>query len=561
MKYIKLLSLFSILLISCSKKSKLGKLIPKEAAIVVHFNGKSLLTKLPWDEIKKTYWFNQMLADSTIPATAKTIFNDPEKTGINIQSDFLFFMLHPDNNGYAVAEGNVKDNKTFTDFIKSMHPNVNITKDGDLNLIKTSKAVLGWNNDRFVFVANADHKMPNSNFLDSTNATLPIPKSSPEDLAKVCKDIFALSSDNSLYDNEKFAKLEDEDGDIHFWMNINELTKSSMQNMPGMMGIVKLDKFLQDNYSTATINFKDGKITGTHTQYFGKELSDIVKKGDGNLNAEMIKRIGSSNIAGIYAFHISPSNLLEIIKLTGLDGFINLFMAQKGITLDEAVTATKGDIVFAVSDITLKNDSIQVRDTARVTNHPIPGATFLFAVDIGNKDAFNKLVNISKSMGKDVTNTNTFSKSDDKLYALSNSQDAVDKYFSGTQSNPDFLSKINDHPIGGFLDLQMILKALQHEFKDSADKVLYEKSIALWNNVYITGGEYKDGGIVTNYEVNLMDKNANSLQQLNKYADDNARIIIEKRKLQKEQWSKDTLVIQPKTDSAINRKQRRKLKK
>ena len=76
MKYIKLISLiglFSILLTSCGKKSKLGKLIPKEAAVIVDLNAKSLLSKLPWDEIKQTYWYNELMADSSFPATAKLL--------------------------------------------------------------------------------------------------------------------------------------------------------------------------------------------------------------------------------------------------------------------------------------------------------------------------------------------------------------------------------------------------------------------------------------------------------------------------------------------------------
>ncbi len=94
---------------------------------------------------------------------------------------------------------------------------------------------------------------------------------------------------------------------------------------------------------------------------------------------------------------------------------------------------------------------------------------------------------------------NIYKKSDDKYFVISNSQDAVNKYFSGTPSSPDFLSKINDHPIGGFVDFQMILKALQPEFtKDSTDQFYYNRNISMWNNLYFSGWEFKNGGIVTN---------------------------------------------------------------
>jgi hypothetical protein len=250
----------------------------------------------------------------------------------------------------------------------------------------------------------------------------------------------------------------------------------------------------------------------------------------------MVKRLPSQNLAGVYAVHFSPDNLLEIIKLTGLDGFINIFMAQSGLSLDDVVKATKGDFVIAVNDITMKEDTAHTKELKdSVRKHPMtPDVKFLFAVAIGDKDAFNKLTNLGKTMGKEVTEKDLFTKKDDKYFALSNSQENLNNYFSGTQSSPAFLSMINDHPIGAFIDIQMILKGLQSQIaKDSMGKVYYDRNITMWNNLYVTGGEYKDGGIVTKGELNLMDKSTNSLKQLNKYIDDNAKIIIEKKKQEK----------------------------
>ncbi len=560
MKYIKLISLiglFSILIISCSKKSNLGKLIPKDAALIVDINTKSALSKLSWDEIKKTYWYSKLMADSSISATSKTFMGDPAKTGIDLNSDIVFFLVHPTDSGHVFLEGNLKDSKAFSDFLKSMHPNAVISKDGDLNIFKAEEALIGWNNDRFVFVAGTNHFRDHERAMmhDSTMQTVPL--ANPENLVTACKNIFSLSSDNSLYDNERFAKLSAEEGDVHFWLNVNELTKGSMGAMKGMMGMIKLDKFLEDNISTTTANFQDGKITAIHKQYFGKELSDILKSAEGNMNADMVKRL-PQNPAAVFAFHFTPASMLEILKLTGLDGFINLFMAQQGVSLDDVVKATKGDVVFSVSEVRVKADSLikdsTNTDTFEYQKHAGPNATFLFAVAINDKDAFNKLINVSKTMGKDMGPKNTFSKSDDKYYAISNSQDAVNKYFTGTTSTPDFLSKINDHPMGGFVDFQMILKALQQEFtKDSTDQFYYNRNISMWNNLFFSGGEYKNGGIVTNVELNLIDKSTNSLLQLNKYVDDNAKVMIEKRKKHKDEWQRESLP-NVKTDSTVTKK-------
>ena len=562
MKFLKLLSLIllsSFVFTSCGKKSKLGKIIPKEAVIVVDLNTKSLLSKLSWDEIKKTNWYNHVMTDSSVPATAKVFIGDPGKTGIDLSTDIVFFLLNPDSTGQAVVQGNLKDSKAFADFIRNMHPNVTASKEGELNIFKTNDAVIGWNDDRFMLVSNTEHHAFNMGDTGTnTINTIPMPAPASENLVKVCKDLFSLSSDNSLYSNERFADLADEDGDVRFWVNSGEMVKRNMKNMPGMFGMVKLDKLFDDNVSASTIRFEDGKITGKSKQYFGKELSDILKKGEGNINVDMIKKLPVQNVAAVMAFHFTPANLLEIIKLTGLDGFINLMLTQQGISLDDVVKATKGDIVFSVSDITLKTDTGNIKDltkkdTGKYNDHRSGDAAFTFAIAVGDKDAFNKVTNVAKNMGKEVGPKNLFSKSDDKYFVLSNKQDAAEKYFSSTPSAPAFLDKIKDHPMGGYVDVQMILKGLQPALtEDSSDNFYYSRNITMWNNVFFTGGEYKDGGLVSSGEVNLVDKSTNSLKQLNQYIDDIFKVAMEERKKRMDKGATDSISV--KIDSTVNTK-------
>ena len=84
--------------------------------------------------------------------------------------------------------------------------------------------------------------------------------------------------------------------------------------------------------------------------------------------------------------------------------------------------------------------------------------------------------------------------------------------------------------MGGYVDVQMILKALQAQLtKDSVGKAFYDRNITMWNNIYFTGGEYKDGGLVSNGELNFVDKTTNSLKQLNKLADEMFKIKREQK--------------------------------
>jgi len=62
------------------------------------------------------------------------------------------------------------------------------------------------------------------------------------------------------------------------------------------------------------------------------------------------------------------------------------------------------------------------------------------------------------------------------------------------------------------------------------------------SDVVISGGQFKDGGLVQHVEVNLMDKNSNSLKQLNNYLSDMA-VLAKKKKEANQLFSVDSTAI------------------
>jgi hypothetical protein len=69
--------------------------------------------------------------------------------------------------------------------------------------------------------------------------------------------------------------------------------------------------------------------------------------------------------------------------------------------------------------------------------------------------------------------------------------------------------------------------------KDSSAKLAYDASLKMWDNVYMKGGDYDDGGMTQTVEVNLMDKTTNSLKQLNQYIGTLGQLKIEQDKKNK----------------------------
>ncbi len=351
---------------SCSKKNDEGKMIPKNAMFVMELNTKSLREKITWDDIKQTSWFRQAYSDSSTKAWTKKLLDNPEKSGIDLNRSLIFFVSkNSGTEGDIVLEGTIKSESDFGDFNKNLDSSATIKKDGDLNMLfLKDETVVAWNDKHFVYAFDAGQAMKfnpmnNSSFNQSNVAPL-VDKSVT--LATVCKSVFSLKSDSSLAGSDKFTNLLKEKGDMHAWINTEEIMKSS--SSLGMLGMLKLDVFFKDNISTYTVNFDNGKIDVSQKGYAGKEFSDFLQKYSGSgINTDMIKTIPSQNIFGVFALNFKPEGIKELIKLTGMDGMLNSQTSQLGFNLDDFVKANKGDITLSISDVAMQNMSQGVGDS------------------------------------------------------------------------------------------------------------------------------------------------------------------------------------------------------
>src|SRR5688572_29799113 len=129
-----LLVAYVLLVVSCKQTNKTGAMIPNDAGMVLHLNANALNSKLSWDEIKQTNWFKEMYTDAP-DSLARKLMDDPSNSGMDIKSDFIFFVKNQDNHGYMVFEGSVKDVVAFETFNKKISNNALTTKNGEFNNI------------------------------------------------------------------------------------------------------------------------------------------------------------------------------------------------------------------------------------------------------------------------------------------------------------------------------------------------------------------------------------------------------------------------------------------
>jgi Domain of unknown function (DUF4836) len=540
-----LLAALSVLVFaSCKKTNKKGRFIPKDAAIAVHVNGATLSEKLPWDEVKQNVLFKEIYADTGITAFAKQALENPDNSGVNTKTDLLFFAQRDSSGGIVAFTGTIKDAEKFKLF------NLDVTKGGSeserdgVNYISKYPMCVAWNKEKFVYITDAPQFNQQSGGAKA------------RDLGVACKNIFDLKESNSLGEDEKFTALLKKAGDIHFWMNAEELNKGSITN--AAFSMINLSKLYEGSITTAAVNFENGKILIDTKSYANKEMTAVYKKmGGKNINEDLIKHLPSKDVAAVFAMSYKPEGIKDFLKILGVEGYANMGLAFAGFSMDDFIKANKGDVLIALSDFKTKNDTT-VTDENGATN--TVGYLFnnqpdvLFATSIGDKDAFNQLIKAGEKFGKGKTDDLPMAyNSDGKNFAIGSSKENVDKFITnGSKNNFDFLSKINGNPFGGYINMQYIMKAFEKEAtKDSSAKVAYDASLKMWDNIYMKGGNYDDGGMNQTIEIDLVDKSTNSLKQLNQYLGLLSKLKMENDKkrdvsdLKLEELNKDKINIPP----------------
>ncbi len=310
---------------------------------------------------------------------------------------------------------------------------------------------------------------------------------------------------------------------MHVWMNI----AGYYGDMGGMMSMMKVNVLFQDNVSVTSLNFDNGKITAKAKQYYGEEMRKLLSKyKPSNVSADVINRIPSANVAAVMAFNYPPDGLLAFLKVIGVDGMANGFLADMNYSVEEFVKAGKGDILVAVSDIAMvqKQDTLDYGNGMAPYIHTStkPDMKVLFAASVNDKAAFEKLITLAWQATKDKTEgmPAISYKLENNWFAASNSAEYTDKFLAGGNNKQPFVDKISGHPFGFYLDLQKIMQSTTRQItQDSTGKEAVDLSMKMWQDIVASGGDYNDKAIEFTFEVNLVDKSTNSLKQLNQYFD------------------------------------------
>lgn len=531
-----------LLMASCSKKTNTqGRYVPKDAVFVFHLNGESLTAKLPWEEVKTNNAFKMAYADSSVDAIAKTAMENPENTGVDIKTDMVFYVVKDSAGGYAAFQGKIKDAAKFKSYYTAALKNATASEKDGIQYLTSGRVSITWDKDKFIMLSdlpemNQLKELENRNMWDT--AYTPTAITSTRNTAAVAASLYALKEDGSLAKEERFSKMVNDKADMHFWMNAESLYK----DISGVaaLAMINMTKLYEDSRLAASANFENGQINIDMKSYGGKEITEIYKKYSGSsVSADMAERLPSKDVAVFFALNFKPEGIKEFIKLTGMEGLVNMGTAFLGFNMDDFIKANKGDILLSVSDFAV--DSF---------GRPTP--KILFSSAIGDKASFDKLIAAGEKMGKEEASPAGVSyNKNDKYFVIGNDKAANDQFISGKGGNkPAFWDKVKGGPIAGYVNLQTLMNAFKAEAnRDSFAIETLELSKKFWDNIIASGGEFKDGGITQHIEINLVDKTTNSLKQLNKYVDGMA--LIEKRKKESRKYYDDVTIEELKIDTTV----------
>jgi len=184
--------------------------------------------------------------------------------------------------------------------------------------------------------------------------------------------------------------------------------------------------------------------------------------------------------------------------------------------MDDIFTATKGQFIFALTDLQMKDTTFTFPGTdggaPRTYSDRGPDMNFLFATDVNQKPSFDKLLRV---MNEKMSPLPFTYKLNNEWFVAGNKPQTVDAFMAGNTTKHAFSDKISGHPFGFYLDVQRLLKT--NFSKDTAINTVLTESAAIWKDVVATGGEMKDGAMTSEMVINMVDGKSNSLKQLNQY--------------------------------------------
>jgi hypothetical protein len=395
-----LVTLLTVSLFSCKKKIAMQtRFIPKNAVFVASINTGSMAEKLMKDQATLDNMFRYMNKD-TVFENGKKEWEDFKNSGVAMDEQIFLWAtqkgggnLSTMNTGNAVVSfvAKLNDAGKLEAYLKKKDAGLTVTKDANYSYAtKDGDKMIAWNKDVVIIMSyqnSYNGEMVYDSLSNTYNMQAPAEANRIDELKQEMATTFKRQDNESIADIAEFRELSQDKADLGFWVN----SASSLNDMP--LPLPKLKTLLENNFTTATVNFEAGKIVMNSKSYSSDALEDIFKKYAGpEVKLDLVERYPSNNINGFMVFAFDPQlfyGIVQYLEVGGMvDGFLTRFMGSE-YKLQDALKALKGDIAVVVSDITAPT-AAQAQPGLPVNTRP--AARLIINIPVGDKTQMNRMM-------------------------------------------------------------------------------------------------------------------------------------------------------------------------
>lgn len=549
-------SAIAILLTSCSKVPEQSKYIPKTASIVLSVNSKQISKKLITNGITMDKLFAAVQEKDAV-SEAQKFWKDIENSGLDLQGNSFVSVVYGKAQSYVTLTGGLKDAAKFEEYLKKNVSNFSLKTKSDFKYIIENQqgGVIAWNKSTVIYlkgiegdamqkamppsglpVPGADDEVPTDTAY-AQPASLVSVDAEDEIWVNEADHLFHLKKDETAGTIEAFHDLLKDNADISVYVNPEPIYNAQAAMMPA-----NLKTLLAGCYYTGAVNFEKGKIQVDGTSYVGKDLAAIYKKyGNMEADVEMLQKYPSPNITGYLLYGMDFRMIGDIIKATGLDGLANMGLQSSGLTLDDILAAFKGQLVLVASDFEIKKKvSLYSGDTTSA-----PESKWLFAIKIGDKAAFDKVIGSPMLKNFFVKQGNGYALAQempgmpaisitDKLVTSASDSALLTAYLAGNGKaggiDNSFVSKIKGNPMGAYVNFEKIMSVIPDEEIAQEQRALAGQFKNLLKDMTALSTSFDGKTQHSEIVLNFKNENENSLVQLVNLGTQAARYMEEKKK-------------------------------
>ncbi|MBK9482409.1 MAG: DUF4836 family protein [Bacteroidetes bacterium] len=515
-----------ITVFSCNKIPNHAKYIPKNALGVFAIDMDKLSKKLIWNVLTGSEIFDEMQKDIKNEESKKAM-KDFSNIGIDPATTlYIFYTGNMKDENHPCLLAGMKDVSKFESFLSKNYPAITVVDNKEFkSCLIESKFILSWNKEAAIAT------MINNRFsyeTDSTGAEIVVPDMVNEEKDKnYLKELFALNSTNAITSNDNFKKLQNDGHDFSLWVNYEELYKQNKDlNTAELKAFIK-DDYFRDAALATGFDFEKGAVDMEMDYYFSKELAAIYKKySNENMDEKLVNSIPSKDIDLLVAYNLKPKMIEDFLKEFKLDGLANLGLVAVGTSMETILSAFKGDMVFALTDMKLKTKDTTQNPDIYVSD--MPDFNLTYAMNVNQLSSLQSLLDKGVSQSLLVKNGNTYSMPYseegalmfDKDKLVFSNQKTTAQAFMENKGNAkeglpaDVWKNIVNNPITMYANIKKMMSVIPMEATSEMEKQLLADLQSMFTYAQIYGGKMK--GNANHLEGNLYfsNKEENAMIQL-----------------------------------------------